>query len=115
MDWSSCIIHFEQFNFPKYVINGEVENVKRVINDGYCDVNRKIDHDGNQELPLSIAIKSIQEENDNHFKIAQFLLNCKDPFTGAAFASGIKCFHLKRTEAGMLALSKRCKQRAIGQ
>ena len=77
-DWSDCINHFESINIPKYVIHGEFEKVKRLINGGCCDVNMNIDHGGNHERPLSIAIKSIKEENDNFFELSQFLLNCKD-------------------------------------
>ena len=64
-------------NFPNFIINGKVENVKRAISKGYCDVNTEIYHDGKLERPLSVAIKNIQEENDRFFQIAQTLLKSR--------------------------------------
>ena len=56
--------------------NGDVENVKLMID--YCDVNAGGYHNGEYKRPLLIAVKSIQEENDFFFQIAQMLLDCKD-------------------------------------
>ena len=65
-------------NFQKHVKNGDFEDVKRIITEGYRDVNTEIEHDEKLGEPLSIAIKSIQEENDNFSQISQMLLKCED-------------------------------------
>ena len=68
----------ENRNFRKYVANGDVKNVELMICGGYCDVNAGGYHNGEYKRPLLIALKSIQEENDFFFQIAQMLLDCKD-------------------------------------
>ena len=71
-------IYVDLVNVKDSLVNGNVENVKHAISSGDCDVNAEMSQYGKQERPLSIAIKNIQEENDNFFQIAQLLLSCKD-------------------------------------
>ena len=64
-----------KLNFPKFVIDGDIEKIKRAVRDEkLCDVNMDIYYNENIERPLTIAIKSIREQNDNFFRISEKLL-----------------------------------------
>ena len=65
-------------NFLKYVKNGNVEKVKRLIIHGNLDVNAEILYEGKLQRPLLTAIENIREKNDNFFNISCMLLDCKD-------------------------------------
>ena len=96
-DWSAWIIRVRKSNFPRDVINGDVEKVKRAISERYCDVDVEIYHEGKIERPLSIAIKNIRSENDNFFQISQMLLNFKDVDINAKIYKHISYNHRLET------------------
>ena len=72
----AMVSYTDSHNFYKYVSNGDYKNVRHVIGSGYSDVNSSIYHDWKLPRPLLIAIKNIQEKNDDFFKTAQMLLDC---------------------------------------
>ena len=62
MDQGSSKRHLRQTNnqnLLNYVENGDVENVKLVINGGNCDVNKRFRYNGKYTQPLFIAIESL--------------------------------------------------------